>query len=265
MDLSTIRVPSGTTSPCSRGNLMGIVRELARTPLIGRLCPSRELVARHPTALLPVLKLPETLLAVVFSLGGLSATLNASLTCRPAYVQLWQSPLFWRTLLQNLGVSDFELRDAGLEGGRDEGRLAAAKALRDFARHWLLGIDILGGMAATSALRVARQSPYQIRSVNLEDARRAVLAMRQEDGNALIQRAVESMANLLRSRSCGEIELSKAEALLEAVATRSDIFSTAQMLDMLGAHQQADEDHDLLVTMPKHPTTTLQSSQVACV
>lgn len=259
----------GATSPCGRQHrpsfIGTMIRELVRTPIIGRLCPSREPTA-HLT--LPVLKLPETLLAVVFSFSGLHATLNASLSCRPAFAQMWQSPLFWRTLLQALGVSDVALRAAGLEGRREEGRLGMAKALRDFARHWLLGISLLTGMPVhmkscpdISALRLNRQSLQQNHSATLEDARRAVLAMRPEDGTALLQRAAESIAMLLSSRKSGESELLKAEGLLEAIANRSDIFTTGQMLDMLGAHQKADEDHDVLVTMPKRPTADLGTQQ----
>jgi hypothetical protein len=89
------------------------------------------------------------------------------------------------------------------------------------------------------------------RSLNLKDARRAVLAMKEEDGATLIERAVASIAVLLRSRPVGEGELAAAEDLLEAVAARSDILTTSQMLDMLGAHQQADEENHLVSMMPK--------------
>lgn len=134
MDLSA---PSGAVSSYAqrqhRLGLMGaMLRELARTTMIGRLCPSREPTAL--TTLLPVLKLPETLLACVFSFGGLSATLNAALTCRSAHAQLWQSPLFWRSLLQALGISEVALREIGLDGHREQGWLVSAKALRTFAR-----------------------------------------------------------------------------------------------------------------------------------
>jgi len=239
--------PSSASLPCAqqqRPSLLGaLLRELsARTPMMGRLCPSRD----HHAALvvsLPVLKLPETLLACVFSLGGLTTTLNASLSCRSAHAQLWQSPFFWRSLLQALGASDENLR--ALDRGRCP---ASAEALRDFARHCLLGIDLFAGNPAGDLILLR---PGHVRTLDLEAARRAVLAMRPKDGTILIQRATDSVSGLLRSRAAGKAEVGKAEALLEAVSTRSDLFSTAQMLNVLGAHQKANEDCNCFAMMPK--------------
>lgn len=210
--------------------------------MMGRLCPSRE----HHAALavpLPVLKLPETLLACIFSLGGLTTTLNASLSCRSTHAQLWQSAFFWRSLLQALGASDESLRALGTER-----RPASAEALRDLARHCLLGIDLFAGIPARDLILLR---PGHVQTLDLEAARRAVLAMRPQDGTILIQRAAESVSGLLRSRTAGEAEVGKAEALLEAFATRSDLFSIAQMLNVLGAHQKANEDCNSFAMAPK--------------
>jgi hypothetical protein len=57
--------------------------------------------------------------------------------------------------------------------------------------------------------------------------------MQPEDGDARIKRASESVSELLRNRCHGEAELAKAEQLLEVVSSRSDIFTTSQMLHML--------------------------------
>lgn len=237
-----------------------LLRELARTPILGRL------LSREPTVLaaLPFFALPEALLALVFSLGGLPSTLSVSLTCRTAYAQLWQSPFFWRSLLQAFGASDAELCAAAPEGPacwlKGDGRQSSAKALRDFARHWLLGIDLLAGMLplasskSTSKLALCRQGVSS--GFDLEDARRAVMAVQVEDGVVLIQRAAKSLANILRNAT-GEAELVKAETLMEAVAARSDIFTTAQMLDILGAHQEAAEDRQQV-----HTNAAKQSAQV---
>lgn len=219
----------------SRPGLAGTLRrELARTPIIGRLLQ----LLREPAAPAAplVLALPEALLASVFSSGGLPSTLAVSLSCRTAHTQLWQSPFFWRGLLLALGAPDAELRAAAPEGAP---WLAAAKALRGLARRRLLGVDLLVGRGAQCCL-------------SLEDARKAVMAVQVEDGAALIQCAAASLASMLRDAS-EEEEPSRAEALLEAVAARPEIFTTAQMLDILGAHQEAAPEPPDLGAAPKPP------------
>jgi len=170
---------------------------------------------------------------------------NASLSCRSAYEQLWQSSLIWRAVLQALGAPDAALRAVGFEEHGVNGRPPSAKALQSFARHWLLGIDLLVTIPTQVHVKPSWDSARALcsgrqhgQSFDLEDARKAVRAMQPEDGEALMQRASESLANLLRSRAPGAVELSKAESLLEAVADRSDIFTIAQMLTMLGANQE---------------------------
>jgi len=135
--------------------------------------------------------------------------------------------MLWRAVLHALGAPDVALRGIS----RHRGQAPSVKALRDFARHWLLGINQL----------VAIRPAARCMAITNEDAIRAVKAIQPEDGDALIRRAAQSLAHLLRWRAPGESELLKAEALLEAVSTRSDIFSIAQMLDMLGAHQDGQE------------------------
>lgn len=245
--------------------MVTVIRELSRTPMVGRLCPSRG-SAVVTTWQPPFLKLPETLLAWVFGMGGLSMTFNIALTSRPAYVLLWESPVFWRTLLQALGISEHALKLAGLEGRSSTAKVASwpdewheCEALRIFARHWLLGIGVLTGWP--KVLGSPRQSRGEDPSLSLEDARKAVLALKEEDGKTLIQKAAESIARLLRTRGSGQKELLHAEALLEAVGARSDIFNTAQMLSMLGAHQHADEENDIL-SMALKNSNTLRTSQV---
>jgi len=154
---------------------------------------------------------------------------HAALTCHRANEQLWHSQLLWRAVLHALGAPEAALRDAGFEERGANRQPPPAKALRDFARRWLLGIDML--VAIPKEISVSR-------TMSLALANRAVLAMQPEDGDTLIQRAAESLANLLRSRAPGESELVNAESLLEAVSTRTDLFTIAQMLDMLGAHQE---------------------------
>lgn len=236
MELS---VPSGA-QPHRPDSLIG---SMLRTVIMGRLCPMRAALPGRPPALPPMFKLPESLLAGIFSFGGLPLMLNASLSSRTTYGHFWDSPLFWRTLLQAFGFSEVALRSAGLEA-QPGGRAPSAAALQSFARRWLLEIDLLVGFRATT---------MQGSDMSLKAARRAVLALRPEDGFFLIQRAVDSIANLVRNRASGKMEVVQAEQLLEAVASRSDIFSTGQMLDVLGAHQKADDNHEILATPPKRP------------
>lgn len=263
--------PFGASScclcPCQQwlAFMVTVIREeLSRTPMIGRLCPSRD-SAVVTTWQPPFLKLPETLLAWVFGLGGLSTTFNIALTSRQAYALLWRSPFFWRTLLQALGISEQALKLAGLEGCVARGVASwpdewhECEALRIFARHWLLGIGVLTGWP--KVLGSPKQSRGEDHTLSLEDAKKAVLALKEEDGKTLIQKATESIVRLLRTRGSGEKELLHAEALLEAVGVRSDIFNTAQMLSMLGAHQHADEENDLLSMAVKN-SNTLRTSQV---
>jgi hypothetical protein len=243
-----------------------MLRELARTPLLGRLKTLLE--SECSKSGLPILALPDSLLACIFSFSGLPTTLSASLSCRSANAQLWQNPAFWQSLLCCLGVADtslralqtrelsswFEPRDVRC----NDNALPKAKAFWDFARHWLLGIDVLVGMpvtlkgdGATSSFTHRWRCREHAGALDLEDARRAVLALQPEDGKRLIQRAADSVTALLRDRVPGEKEMLKAEELLEAVATRVELFSTSQMLDMLGAHQRAEEEHTLRSSVPK--------------
>jgi len=187
---------------------------------------------------------------------------NASLSCHPAHDQLWNSSLLWRAVLHSLGAPDAALRAAGFEEHMASGRPPSAKALRDFARRWLLGIDLLVAIpkevylkpacGTTAVLCSGRQHHDRTPNFNLEDARRAVLALHPEDGAALIQRAAESLAILLRGRAPGETELVKAESLLEAVADRTDIFEIAQMLHILGAHQEQALSLPSVCCPPRH-------------
>lgn len=227
----------GAQHPCTaqrRPGLLGALVDLARK---GGLCPTRQPPA--PAASLPLLVLPVPLLASIFSFGGLSSKLNASLSCNAAYEQLWNSPLLWRAVLQALSAPEAALRDVGNSSSQS----SSAKAMRIFARQWLLGINLLVAIpkevrlktAGLGALCSGKDEPH---GLDLEDAKKAVLALQPEDGAPLIQRAAESLANLLRWRAPGQAELVKSESLLEAVATRTDIFTIAQMLDMLGAHQE---------------------------
>lgn len=237
--------PSTAKHPCEQQwwpHLLGaLLREIARTPF-GRVCPSRQQSAASVVTL-PVLSLPETLLANVFSLAGLPATLNVSLSCRSVHRQLWHSPFFLQALFQASGISDEALRAAGI------GDHPPAKALQDFARHWLTGINLLTG----STMQLGRHGAHgPAHALNLEVARRAVLAMRAEDGVTLVQRAAETIADLVLHRAKGKGEVSKAQALLDAVAARSDIFTISQMLAILGAQQKADQDEDFLPIDPKY-------------
>jgi hypothetical protein len=188
-----------------------------------------------------LLRLPEALLALIFSLAGLPFTSNASMCCRKLHAHVWESPSFWRNFLSGIGVPDMAPVCSGSER-QAVNHLSEAKAWQNIARIRLFGIDLLVMPAQMSG---------ECGATAFEDARRAVLAIRAEDGHDLINRAAVSITELLRARKPGHCELAKAEALLEAVASLSEIFNTAQMLDMLGAHQQADEKNALLF-VPKH-------------
>jgi len=224
------------------GRLGTLLCDLAR---ISRLrCPSRQPAAAATTSL-PLLILPVPLLACIFGHGGLPAMFNVSLSCHPVHEQLWQSPLLWRAVLHAIGAPVSMLRDAGFHEHGTNRWQSSAKALHAFARHWLFGIDRLVAMPSQVQVKIASDSKHRRCSVrphmpnlDLEVARKAVRAMQSEDGGDLLQRASESIANLLRWRAPGKAELMKAEFLLEAVSARSDIFTIAQMLDMLGAHQE---------------------------
>lgn len=207
---------------------------------IGNLrCPHRQHAA--PTTPLPLLLLPVPLLASVMSYGGLPAKFQLSLCRHDFYEQLWQSPFLWRALLQALGISEAALRDASPQ----EHGQPSANSLQALARRWHTSINLLTAMPTEVNFKLVDSCPTtlcsQERSSNgldLEVATKAVWSLRQQDGEDLIQRAAESLASLLRGRYQGEKELAKAEALLEAVAARSDIFTIAQMLDVLGAYQE---------------------------
>jgi len=247
------QVPSGTCHPYGHQRWQHILgsffRELGRLPSGKLFCPSRQ-QEEPKTALaaaLPVLALPETLLANVLSLAGLLAMLNASLTCRESQRQLWQGPCLWRALLQAYGISPAALRAAGLADDREQ-RPPPARAFRDFARQWLSGIHLLSGIPANlKCSLVCNHGACRASGPTFEIAHKAILALRIEDGASLIQRTADAVANLLLSRSNGD-----AEVLLEAVASRADIFTTAQMLHILGAHQKAMLDDDVLTKIPKY-------------
>jgi len=230
-----------------------VLRESARTPLARWFGKQQQ-----PQVLLtgpPVLTMPDPLLAGILSFCRPCSTLWASRTCRSAHAQLWQNPVFWRNLLHCFGVADTSLQalqrdelSAWLNAGRKD-KLRMAKAFQDFARYWLSGVDVLVGRpvqlksnGVVSAIIDRRRRNGEVVSLDLEDARRGVIAMQPEDDEALIQCVADSVTNLLSNRASGESERLKSEELLEAVAIRSDVFSTAQMLDMLGADQKATEE-----------------------
>lgn len=250
-------VLSGAQDACSistRHSISTLLRNFAyRTPILCRFLRQPE----DDGAALPVLGLPENLLVYIFYSAGVSTTLNASLSCRSAHDQVWQNSTFWLAFLQLLGASHASLRIEAGHSHRCDRSSGTAKAYRDIVRHLLFGIDVLVGCPVRLEPGVCSM-PFVNRrrdgntDFKLEDARRAILAMMPEDGEALIQRATDSIVELLRKRSCGESELSKAEDLLEAVASRCELFSTGQMLDMLGAHQKADEALTL-ESIPKIP------------
>jgi len=249
----TRQVPAGTCDPYCQHRWQRILgaffRELGRLPSGRLFCPSR-LQEEPRTALaaaLPVLALPETLLANVLSLAGLLAMLNASLSCRASHRQVWDSPFLWRALLQAYGISPAALIAAGLADDRQQ-RPPPARAFRDFARHWLSGIHLLSGIPTNLRCSlVCSHGVCKASGPSFEFALKAILAMRIEDGASLIQNTVDAVANLLLSRCKGD-----AEVLLDAVASRADIFTTAQMLHILGARQKAMLDDDVLTKIPKY-------------
>jgi hypothetical protein len=209
-----------------------------------------------------VLALPDNLVVYLFHFCGVPTTFNAALACRQAHAQLWQSPTFWLAFLQLFGASEASLRiEASLNSGSHR---SAVQAFRRLARHLLFGIDILVGKPVqlepvnSSLPLVERRHSRHANDLKLEDARRAILAMLPEDEEALIQRATDSVVGLLRNRGRGECELLKAEQLLEAVAGRCELFSTGQMLDMLGAHQKADEAMTSENIPKAHPNVPLR-------
>jgi len=240
-----IAVRSAVNPACPehrRPGLLGtLLCDLAR---IGRLkCPSRQ--PAMATASLPMLILPVPLIACILGHGGVALMSSAALTCHQAYEQLWQSSLLWRAVLHALGAPDMPLRNLGVNEHGVNRWQSSAKDLQAFARHWLLGIDQLVAIPCQVQVKIAADSKHrrcsgrqQAPGLDLEVARKAVRAIKSEDGADLLQRASKSIANLLRWRAPGKAEHMKAESLLEAVGARSDIFTIAQMLDMLGAHQE---------------------------
>jgi len=238
----------------------GILAALARAPVLSRFLQR----TGSTCAALPFSILPENLLVYLFHFAGVPATLNASLACRAAYAQLWQSPTFWRASLQLFGASEASLLMEGRFSCPGCSSIARAKAYRDLARHLLFGVDVLIGTPVhlepvTSTIsQLHRRQSRRASDFKLEDARRAVFAMLPEDGEVLIQRATETIVDMLLNRACGESELLKAEELLEAVASRCDLFTTGQMLDMLGAHQKADEALSLKIIPKIHPCISLR-------
>lgn len=183
---------------------------------------------------LQVLVLPEALQASIMSLAGLSPAARLSCSCRTLCKQLWDSPVVWRSLLTLLLGN--EAWHAHCSGGHAPVPLEPdATELRSAFRRRHFGIDELS-CTTSVALRARHQKSTGF--LGLEAARRAVLVLKPEDGALVIERATESVANVLRHRAQGSLERRRAAALLEAVASKAgDVFSTEQMLGMLGAEQ----------------------------
>lgn len=258
--------------PCAeqhRSGLLGaLLGDLAR---FGRLCPARnspELRLRGPAIPLPILTLPMPLLACVIGHAGLSAMCFSALASTRAYQQLWENPLLWRAVLHALGAPDASLRAAGLDDACQQLREPCAKAFRAHARHWLFSIDLLinaspqvkSAHSPSATILDARRAKEAPQRLDLAEAARAVLALQLDDGELLIQRATESLVQLLQWRSAGTEELAKAEALLEAVAERSDLFNVSQMLSILGAHQEkalSSPRLDYQMELPWHQQTLM--------
>mmetsp|Transcript_3209 Transcript_3209/g.6283 ORF Transcript_3209/g.6283 Transcript_3209/m.6283 type:complete len:295 (-) Transcript_3209:42-926(-) len=235
-----------------------LLREIVRVPSVYWLMLTRQ--RAELATFLPLLGLPETMHASIISWSGAHTALRLSLTCRLVHTHLWENPVFWRSLLQLIGLRGMEQRCGG--SFFEAAPLANAQALRAMARRRLLGIDLLISVPVepSSNRIVARTASEDGRCISLKEARRAVLALLPEDGPMLIQRATDSISALLRSRAPGASECRDSEALLEVVSTQYALFSTGQMLDMLGAHQQAsDGDLSCSTRMSRRASTRRRS------
>lgn len=238
-----------------------LMREIVRIPSVYWLMSTRQ--RAELATLMPLLGLPETMHASIISWSGPHSALCLSLTCRLVHTHLWENPVFWRSLLQLIGLCSNELRCGG--NFLQTVPLTSPQALRAIARRRLLGIELLVTMPVEPGSdRIARKMPDDGRCITLKEARRAVLALHPEDGPVIMQRATDSISALLRWRAPGALQRRDSEALLEAVSTQCGLFSTGQMLDMLGAHQQAsDEDSPCSTRLPHKASTRRRSGASA--
>jgi len=121
-----------------------------------------------------------------------------------------------------------------------------AQELRNRFRRHCQGIDRLLEAALGPSGRVVQAAAALEGPAGLQDARKAVLALQPEDRAHCLDGVTASVASLLRNQSRTTATSKKksvnaaAEALLEAVSSRADLFSTAQLLQILGAYQAAE-------------------------
>lgn len=233
-NLTRASAPASSITPLSAS--ASIPQVVAHFPIFAVCCSIlRALAAARgpsdtavpPALLRPLLTLPESLLSVVSDYAELSSMLQISRTCRSGYSHLWDNTLFWHALLQARGFPASTVPDPG------------GPAFRAVARRAFSGIDRLVQLATDG------QTP-----MTLKEALRAVSAIQLQDGTALIQKATVALASLLKkpisARGGPQASREEAEAVLEVVACKSDLFTTEQMLTLLGAHQKAEEEDSFL-------------------
>jgi len=114
--------------------------------------------------------------------------------------------------------------------GQQHSRRHASNVALEGSSVALVRASALGLRRRSSSLEVLRR------------AREAVMVLENEDGDNILARASSAIMAVLRWRGGGAEEAAEAEQILDAVANRTNLFSTSQMLDILGAHQAAEAD-----------------------
>eukprot|EP00443_Scrippsiella_acuminata_P053058 CAMPEP_0115508132 /NCGR_PEP_ID=MMETSP0271-20121206/72137_1 /TAXON_ID=71861 /ORGANISM="Scrippsiella trochoidea, Strain CCMP3099" /LENGTH=298 /DNA_ID=CAMNT_0002937851 /DNA_START=44 /DNA_END=936 /DNA_ORIENTATION=- len=224
--------------------------------------------------------LPDCMWPVALAFAGLPSAYRLGL-CSKGMHRQWGSADFWWQLMQNMGLNPMDIMSNrgvfSFAVAASQWKLDNAAALfRDRLRRrvlideGLLGITmsapptsppkdspLRGHKAQRAGLLNQRGTqvwPCLVRSEKLglqgqksgiealRLARRAIFALQREDGDKLLSRASTAIMAVLRWRGGSEEEACEAEAILDAVATRTNLFSTSQMLDILGAHQAAEAD-----------------------
>mmetsp|Transcript_22897 Transcript_22897/g.53586 ORF Transcript_22897/g.53586 Transcript_22897/m.53586 type:complete len:289 (+) Transcript_22897:107-973(+) len=189
--------------------------------------PARPRDFRHGVA---CLLLPEALRAHVFAMAGLPALQHAAVCNKLSFEWLWQNQHFWHALVQAMELDRDCLTDAL---GNAAPHLLS---MRDALRHHHFGISRLLSVGEAAAM----SGPSL--PCSLKEARQAVLALQPQDGPLMIARVVASVAVLLRRPHCHHLQRRQARELLEAAAQKQNIFTNEQLLRLLGAFQEAQQD-----------------------
>jgi len=209
-----------------------------KAPHVGVVCSrrrSRPKASRSPLegpeeALLPPLfHMPVELQSCIAATAGVTATRRLSLVSRQAFSEVWNSHSTWRAISCSSDAAPDTIR-------RSMASDCSLHQLQSTVRRRLCGIDTLTTVETTGPTTMSE----------LVCARRAIRALCAKDGVALIERVAVSVAALLRRRcrDCSSEVLdcdmeNAANELLEQAAL-SELFTTSDMLSMVGAQQEAE-------------------------